>query len=150
METYRILVTNDDGPKSPLLIPFLQALRAQAWCSELHAVFPAEEQSWISQAVSRFKPVFVEAVSFGVFPGYLVSGTPADCVGLGLHHLYATVSDYVFSGINLGTNATLPFYLNSGTLETKVDPLGNPPSSKSSSARFSEDKSSISGSGFPL
>jgi 5'-nucleotidase len=47
---------------------------------------------------------------------FLAAGTPADCVGLGLHNLYPDCADIVLSGINVGTNASLPFYLNSGTL----------------------------------
>ena len=79
-------------------------------------VAPAEEQSWISQAITRFRPLFAREHNFEVCDGYLVSGTPADCVGLGLHNLYSSPADFVFSGINLGTNATVPFFYNSGTV----------------------------------
>src|SRR5690349_18235543 len=112
----RVLMTNDDGPKSPLVAPFLTAVSSQPWCEDLRFVFPAEEQSWIGQAVSRFRPIYTSAHRIGGHAGFLASATPADCVGLGLHHLYPEPADIVISGINLGTNATLPFYLSSGTL----------------------------------
>lgn len=118
----RILLTNDDGPKSPFLLPFVDALLGSDWIGSLQVVIPAEEQSWIGQSVSRFKPIYAKPRTF-VLPGsprgaegYLVSGTPADCVGVGLHNLMAESADVVISGINLGTNAGAPFAWNSGTV----------------------------------
>ncbi|MFN8392149.1 MAG: 5'/3'-nucleotidase SurE [Bdellovibrionota bacterium] len=111
-----ILVTNDDGPKAPTGRALIAELAKASWRGELRVAIPAEEQSWIGQAVTRFRPIFTSEHDFEGVPGYLVSGTPADCVGLGLHQLYPDVAELVVSGINLGTNATLPFYLNSGTV----------------------------------
>ncbi len=116
METLKILVTNDDGVRSPLITPFLAAIGAQPWCRDLRVVIPESEQSWIAQAATRKRQVVVTAHEFGPHGGYLAGGTPADCVSLGLDNLYADRADFVFSGINLGTNTGLPFYLSSGTV----------------------------------
>jgi len=116
MDSWKILVTNDDGPKSPFVHPFIRALRDIKSVSEVRCVFPAEEQSWISQAVTRFRPIYAAEHDFDGTAGFLASGTPADCVGLGLHHLWPAPADLVVSGINIGTNATLPFFMNSGTV----------------------------------
>lgn len=116
METKKILLTNDDGPKSPFLVPLARALSALPEVSRVHVVVPAEEQSWIGQAVTRFRPLYLTDDVIDGQPIKLVSGTPADCVGLGLFNLFDTTFDFVISGINFGTNASLPFYLNSGTV----------------------------------
>ncbi len=116
MTKLTLLVVNDDGPYSPFLIPFLDALAAKKWCAELRVVIPAEEQSWISHALTRFRPIFVTPHAFGVHPGNLVSGTPADCSALGIGNLWDTQPDLVISGINMGANYGVPFFLSSGTV----------------------------------
>jgi len=116
MSKQSILLSNDDGGQSPFVEPFAAALAALPKCEELRLVFPAEEQSWIAQAVTRFRPLSVERHRFRTQEGFLVNGTPADCVGLGIDHLFHGRPDFVVSGINVGTNATLPFYLSSGTV----------------------------------
>lgn len=112
----KVLITNDDGPKSPLIAPFLRAVQKTEWCAELRAVLPAEEQSWIGQALTRYRPVFASETELAGIPAYLVSGTPADCACLGADHLYADRPELVVAGINLGANAGLAFFLNSGTV----------------------------------
>ena len=114
--TLNILLTNDDGPKSPFLPALSAALSAHQQLGEIRIVVPAEEQSWIGQAVTRFRPLFVSTCALEGRDICLVSGTPADCVGLGLHNLFSDTSSAVISGINFGTNASLPFYMNSGTV----------------------------------
>lgn len=111
-----LLVTNDDGPRSPMLGPLCDALEATGAFGTIRVVVPAEEQSWIGQAVTRFRPLFVSRTSIGNRQIHTVSGSPADCVGLGLHNLFEDSAELVVSGINVGTNASLPFYLNSGTV----------------------------------
>ncbi|MCB0359028.1 MAG: 5'/3'-nucleotidase SurE, partial [Bdellovibrionales bacterium] len=111
-----VLVTNDDGPDSPLALPFIEALSSTLSPRELRIVLPDTEQSWISQAVSRFRPIETRERRFGRHPGYVASGTPADCSSLGIHNLYGSPPDVVFSGVNLGVNAGLAFFLSSGTV----------------------------------
>lgn len=116
--SHAILVINDDGFKSPLLEAFLQKLKEKAFAGSIRVVVPAEEQSWISQAITRHRPIFVQPRSFPCIEsrGYTVSGTPADCANLGIHSLYPDKPALVLSGINFGINAGLPFHMNSGTL----------------------------------
>lgn len=116
MVKYRLLITNDDGPESPLLQSFLDALSQEPWCKELRVVVPYEEQSWVAQATTRYRPIYASEHSFGPHRGYLVSGTPADCVSLGIDSLFPDRPDVVFSGINMGENTGLAFHLNSGTV----------------------------------
>ncbi len=116
MKKLTALITNDDGPRSPLLHPFCNALADQNYFERLHIVTPQLEQSWVSKSLTRFRDLSVFEHDFGGLPGYLVDGTPADAVSLGVHNIYPTKPDFVFSGINMGTNVGLPFYLSSGTV----------------------------------
>ncbi len=116
MTNYRLLVTNDDGCHSPLLAPFLNALAESECCAEIRPVLPKREQSWTAQAMTRMKPVKVLPQNFEAHPGFVVEGTPADCVSLGVGNLYPERPDFVFAGINIGHNAGLAYYLNSGTI----------------------------------
>lgn len=116
MSKYTILLTNDDGIDSPLLLPLLDSLAKSGFCEELRFVVPAEEHSWIAQAATPKRPVFTSKYERDGADGFLASGTPADCVSLGVHHLFGSTPDFVISGINIGTNAGLAYYLSSGTV----------------------------------
>jgi 5'-nucleotidase len=108
-----ILVTNDDGLESPALLPLLRALRDVA---TLRVVVPKGERSWISKAISRWQDVRVERASREGFDLFVVDGFPADCANLGIHSLYDDPPELVVSGINLGLNTGLGWFLSSGTV----------------------------------
>jgi 5'-nucleotidase len=111
-----LLLVNDDGVESPTVVPFVSALYSASFCKELRVVLPAEEQSWIAQAVTRFRTITVAHQQVGPISGFLVNGTPADCTSLGINNLYSNSPDAVISGINMGINAGLAFFLSSGTV----------------------------------
>jgi len=97
----KILVTNDDGIYSPgLLCLAEQANRF----GEVIVMAPDVEQSSMGQAITSSRPITYKPspIQFGDITAYRVSGTPSDCVALGLH-LFEDV-DLVLSGINLGSN----------------------------------------------
>lgn len=84
-------------------------------------MIPATEQSWVAQAVTRSRHLSVQPASFQTpsaaqIPGFIADGTPADCASLGICELWPDRPDLLVSGINLGTNESLAFYLNSGTV----------------------------------
>jgi len=111
-----ILVSNDDGIESPLLAPLLSSLKGSFPSNNISFVVPDREQSWISQAISRRTPIEVKETEFAGISGYQTSGFPADCVNLGVDNLFKEKPALVVSGINIGVNAGLPFYLYSGTV----------------------------------
>ena len=111
-----ILVVNDDGPKSPLLAPFLSAISAAPWCKSLTWAVPATNQSWKGFAMTRHGIVSATPGEIAGHPGYLVGGTPADCAALGIYHFLPEPPDYVLAGINLGINSTMPYFLASATI----------------------------------
>lgn len=118
---FTILVINDDGVDSPLLLPFLDALSKQPWCKELRVVVPMTEQSWVAQCITRFRELEARAHTFGTHHGFIVDGTPADCTTLGIHNLFANKPDIVLSGVNMGWNAALPFFMSSGTVGSAAE-----------------------------
>lgn len=113
-----ILITNDDGIDSPLLLPLA---RAMATVGAVRVVVPSSERSWISKAISRFDTVDVEDTERDGVRMFAVNGSPADCVSLGVHALYPDRPDLVVSGINLGLNFGLAFLLSSGTVGAALE-----------------------------
>lgn len=116
MDSYNFLITNDDGQESPLLMQLICKLSAQNYCSELRVVVPSTEQSWCAQSMTRFCPLYAQKWDISEVKAWTVNGTPADCASLGITQLFNNKPDFVISGINLGHNAGLPYYLNSGTI----------------------------------
>ena len=111
----KLLVTNDDGIDCVFLHELVHGLRAAG--HELAVAAPKTEQSWISAAKSRTRPVRSTKVDRGLgCPTWIVDGTPADCVNIALAHLVKTRPDAVVSGMNVGLNASLGFILASGTV----------------------------------
>lgn len=109
----RILLTNDDSHDSPL---FLLAISLLQDLGELTVVVPAQEQSWKGKSMTRFSDLYVDRIDLHGTPAWSVSGTPADCVNLGIYNLMAAPPDIVVSGINIGINTGLGFFMASGTL----------------------------------
>jgi 5'-nucleotidase len=109
----RILLTNDDSHDSPL---FLLAIQMLDTLGELTVVVPAQEHSWKGKSMTRFGPLYVDRIDLHGTPAWSVSGTPADCVNLAIYNLMEEPPDLVVSGINIGINTGLGFFMASGTL----------------------------------
>ncbi len=93
-----ILITNDDGYRSP----GLKALReAVSDLADVVVIAPDRERSACGQAITIKGPLTVEQIDEATFA---VDGTPADCVILALAHLLPTKPTVVLSGINRGAN----------------------------------------------
>lgn len=103
----RILLTNDDGIQAPGLAALF---RAAAEHGEVHVVAPSKARSACGHGVTFHKSLEASraTVSDGdgrtLFDGTALSGTPADCVKVGLTHLVPAPVDLVLSGINAGCN----------------------------------------------
>jgi 5'-nucleotidase len=108
-----ILVTNDDGVDSPALPALVRAL---AECWPVRAVVPSRERSWIGKAITRWEDIRVERVERDGVEIHSVDGFPADCTQLGVHSLFQEKPEMVVSGINVGFNHGLAFFLSSGTV----------------------------------
>jgi 5'-nucleotidase len=114
----RFLVTNDDGIYAPGLAALVQALRP---VGEVVVVAPDRERSATAHAITLHNPLRVEKVTRdGAFYGHAVSGTPVDCVKLGIVSLLGARPDFVLAGINPGTNVgTNAIY--SGTVSAAIE-----------------------------
>ncbi len=93
-----ILVSNDDGFFARGLQPLVHRLSA---LGEVWVVAPETEQSAKSHGFTMHEPLRVKRHRERWFS---VSGTPADCVYVALHHLLPERPALVVSGINRGSN----------------------------------------------
>ena len=98
-ESMRILVTNDDGVRSPGIRALAEALSTIA---EVWIVAPDRERSAASHSISLHRPLRISKVDERVFS---TDGTPSDCVYLAVNHLLqGNRPDFLASGINHGPN----------------------------------------------
>ena len=109
----RILITNDDSHRSPLL---QFAISYFSRFGEVSIVVPLHEQSWTGKCVTRFEPVHAQEIELFGRKAFTVSGRPADCVNVGVYNLLDSKPDLVVSGINAGFNMGLGFVFSSGTV----------------------------------
>ncbi len=106
----RVLLTNDDGIFAPGLTEL--ARRISERC-EVLVVAPVKPSSAKSQSITLHKPLRLLPMSGFDCPcanlqgiaAWACTGTPADCVMLGLHHLWKHDWPHlVISGVNDGPN----------------------------------------------
>lgn len=101
----KILVTNDDGIRSPVLSLLADALHRE---HEVRVAAPATDQSGMSHSFTHGadKRLAFRADASSPYPKYEVMGTPCDCIKFAVAYLFkADEVDLVISGINLGENA---------------------------------------------
>ncbi|WP_188702522.1 5'/3'-nucleotidase SurE [Silvimonas iriomotensis] len=107
----RILITNDDGIDAPGLAVLEHIARLLA--PEVWIVAPAADQSGTGTSISLQDPLRIKPMGER---RYAVTGTPADCVAVGVGHLLqATPPDLILSGVNRGANLGIETFF-SGTV----------------------------------
>jgi len=97
-----ILLTNDDGIRSPGLLALIEPLKR---VGELFVVAPHQEQSGVSHSIVYRRWVSCERARLadGVV-AWAVDAYPVDCVKLAFDRLLDRKPDLVVSGINRGAN----------------------------------------------
>ncbi len=119
------MITNDDGAAAPGLVALAAALDA---VGEVAVVAPDRERSAVGHAVTMADPLRAWRETW---PGgrevFVVDGTPADCVKIGVNALLGRRPAAVVSGINHGGNAGVNV-IYSGTVSaaTEATILGIP------------------------
>ena len=115
----KILVTNDDGIESPGIRVLAEAMSR---IGEVLIVAPDQEQSGVGTAVSFHNGIVVaeRTASIKGARAYAVSGTPSDCVFLGLGPLAEGNIELVVSGINTGANVSHGILGSGTTMATRV------------------------------
>jgi len=111
MSDLEILVTNDDGIEAPGVRALAAGLSD---VGNVTVVAPAEDQSAVGRTLSY-------SVEYGEHElGYLIDGTPSDCVIAGLSELCPD-TDIVVSGCNRGANLGAVTLGRSGTVSAAVE-----------------------------
>jgi 5'-nucleotidase len=112
----RILLTNDDGIHADGL-EALERIAAQL-SDDVWVVAPEYERSGASRALTLDEPIRVRRVGARKFS---TTGTPTDCVMLGVHELVeGKTPDLVLSGVNRGANLAEDVTL-SGTVAGAIE-----------------------------
>jgi 5'-nucleotidase len=114
----RILLTNDDGIFAPGLAALYKRLID---LGDVTVVAPTESWSGASHSITFHGPLACTRVEIGgLFTGFGVQGSPADCVKLACMQLHDGPIDLVVSGINCGANAGINVYY-SGTVAAAME-----------------------------
>ncbi|MCX6133814.1 MAG: 5'/3'-nucleotidase SurE [Ignavibacteriales bacterium] len=113
-----ILVSNDDGIDAPGIFALVQELKK---IGTVIVVAPDKQQSAVGHAITMNFPLRAkEFKKNGVFFGYAVEGTPADCVKLAVKALLKERPDLVVSGVNHGANTAISI-IYSGTVSAATE-----------------------------
>ena len=115
-----ILIANDDGIWAAGIRALADALSQKA---NVYICAPDSQRSAAGHGMSMNKPLYAEEVKYeNAVKAYAISGTPADCVKLGLKLLEkdGVKIDMVYSGINLGSNVGTDI-IYSGTVAAALE-----------------------------
>jgi 5'-nucleotidase len=113
-----VMVTNDDSVQS---VGLTDLARAVAKHADVIIVAPEQPQSATALSLTFHKPLRVTKVKRAEFECYAVSGSPGDCVMIGVNKVLPRRPDLVVSGINIGDNNTFQDVLASGTVAAALE-----------------------------
>lgn len=116
-----ILITNDDGIRADGIIELAKAMSNIA---NVYVVAPESQRSATGHAITIHSPIMVnEEFIADNINAYSISGTPADCVKLGIEGIFKDIDiDLVLSGINNGPNLGTDV-IYSGTASAAIEGL---------------------------
>ena len=114
-----ILVTNDDGITAPGILALIEVM------SEIGTVLvvaPDKPQSAMGHAITINSTLYLNKISAenDAITQYACSGTPVDCVKIGVHEILKRKPDLCVSGINHGSNSSINV-IYSGTMSAAVE-----------------------------
>jgi len=115
-----ILITNDDGITAPGIRALIKAI---APLGEVVVVAPDAPQSGMGHAITVNDTLYCEQVTIdqgSKITEFSCSGTPADCIKIGVNEVLDRRPDLVVSGINHGSNASINV-IYSGTMSAAVE-----------------------------
>jgi 5'-nucleotidase len=114
----KILLTNDDGIFAPGLAAIYREL---VRIGDVTVVAPSDSQSGASHSITFAQPLVCNRVDInGLFTGFSVQGSPADCVKLAVMQLHEGPIDLIVAGINNGANAGINVFY-SGTVAAAME-----------------------------
>lgn len=114
-----ILVTNDDGITAPGIRVLIKIMNQ---IGTVVVVAPDSPQSGMGHAITvdsvlTCKPIIIDD---GPQLEYTCSGTPADCVKMGISEILDKAPDLCVSGINHGSNSSINV-IYSGTMSAAIE-----------------------------
>lgn len=114
-----ILVTNDDGISAPGIRTLISAMNE---IGDVIVVAPDSPQSAMGHAITINSTLHCNSINIDDGPQieYSCSGTPADCVKLGINEILDRKPDICVSGINHGSNSSINV-IYSGTMSAAVE-----------------------------
>lgn len=114
-----ILICNDDGIYSKGLYELAKEMRR---LGSVAVVAPDKEQSAIGHAITMHQPLRCKKIKlFDLdIDVWRVSGTPADCIKIGVETLLAERPQLIVSGINIGENLGTDI-IYSGTVSAAIE-----------------------------
>ena len=130
----RILLVNDDGIHAPGIRALCEACAKRGHTVTVCA--PHTERSASSHRITLAEPIFVQEVDFHLpnVRAWSISGTPVDCVRLGLYDLVGVPVDVAISGINRGHNAGMAVHYSGTVAAAREAALNHVPAIASSMA----------------
>jgi 5'-nucleotidase len=112
------MATNDDSVQSNGIIKLAREVSKHA---DVVVVAPEQPMSATALSLTFHKPLRVSRVQRDEFECYAVSGSPGDCVMIGVNKILKRRPDLVISGINIGDNDTFQDILASGTVAAALE-----------------------------
>jgi 5'-nucleotidase len=113
-----ILITNDDSVKAPGIRALISYIRP---FGKVVVVAPDRPQSGTAHAVTIAHPLRLDLITREEdYEEYCCNGTPADCVKLAFKIVLKRRPDFLFSGINHGSNASINI-IYSGTMAAVLE-----------------------------
>ena len=98
----KILVTNDDGIYSSGIYALWDIAKE---FGDVTVVAPNTQKSAVGHGITISNPIYVREIQReNGCKGFAVSGTPADCVKIGIKSILTSKPDLILSGINIGSN----------------------------------------------
>jgi 5'-nucleotidase len=122
-----VLLTNDDGFHAEGIRLVYEELVKR---SSVTVVAPERENSGVGHAFTFNNPLHYQRASESdkIKDGYIVNGTPADCVKFAISYLLPQRPDVVVSGINIGENSGLSAFYSGTVAAAREGAFWNIPS----------------------
>ena len=114
-----ILVTNDDGISAPGIRALISVMNK---IGNVVVIAPDSPQSAMGHAITINSTLHCHKIKIDDGPQieYSCSGTPADCVKLGINEILDSKPDICVSGVNHGSNSSINV-IYSGTMSAAIE-----------------------------
>ncbi len=116
------LISNDDGIESPGIDALAKAVSS---LGEVIVVAPHRERSTAGHSLTLHKPLRLKKVGSN---RWAASGSPADCIYLGIRQILKRNPDFILSGINAGANLGTDVHYSGTVAAAREGALMNIPS----------------------